>query len=48
MVIGGGLICHGPDIADQFRQATGYVDRVKGEKPGAISAADDLPLGHQP
>jgi putative tryptophan/tyrosine transport system substrate-binding protein len=23
MVIGGGLICYGPDIADQFRQATG-------------------------
>jgi hypothetical protein len=22
MVIGGGLICYGPDIADQFRQAT--------------------------
>ena len=25
MVIGGGLICYGPDIADQFRQAAGYV-----------------------
>jgi len=24
MVIGGGLICYGPDIADQFRQAAGY------------------------
>jgi putative ABC transport system substrate-binding protein len=39
MVIGGGLICYGPDIAAQFRQAAGYVDRVlKGEKPA------DLPV----
>jgi putative ABC transport system substrate-binding protein len=38
-VAGGGLISYGPDLVDQFRRASDYVDRIlKGEKPA------DLPV----
>jgi putative tryptophan/tyrosine transport system substrate-binding protein len=38
-VAGGGLISYGPDVAEQYGRAAGYIDRIlKGEKPA------DLPV----
>ena len=38
-ITSGGLISYGPDLADQYRRAASYVDRIlNGEKPA------DLPV----
>ena len=36
----GGLLSYGPDLVDNFRGATTYVDRIlRGEKPGDLPGA---------
>jgi putative ABC transport system substrate-binding protein len=36
-VTAGGLIFYSPDIADQYRRAASYIDRIlKGEKPADL------------